>query len=484
MSFRKNLEYLRKNKNLSQEELANKLGVSRQAVSKWESGGAYPETEKLITMSKLFDCTFDELIKDDLEEARKEKNSKYTINDLINEITTIIRKSIDMITSMTFFSFIKFCFEMLILFVIILLLKIPFTNLINLGNDFFYNFGSQIGNIFSGLWRFIIEPIYFVIATITFVFIYKIRFLDKFDLIKSNELNNRKNEPQEVTKNETVVKKVEVVKYDFGIFSALGKIALFCAKCFSILIASPIILFLLFSVAGIIIAIYGLFQGITFYGLIAIMIASSIFMITLLLIIFNFITNRKTKSKFIFYLIITSIITLGIGSGLSVLEFKNMTITTNPPEAVEMDEYTYIYEMSENLIVNPYYNTSYIIDETLTDSIKIEISHYKLFTKNYKLDNYFSGDYKIIQLSPESVNTIKMKDLYNIILNDLSKKTLSDYSTLLNSVNIVVYSNQKNIDKLNANWLCYTEDCEETPLNDTSSTEGQNINDIESLEEY
>ena len=46
MSIRKNLEYLRKQKKLSQEELAYKLGVSRQAVSKWESGAAFPETEK------------------------------------------------------------------------------------------------------------------------------------------------------------------------------------------------------------------------------------------------------------------------------------------------------------------------------------------------------------------------------------------------------------------------------------------------------
>ena len=40
MSFHKNLEYLRKEKNISQEDLAFKLGVSRQAVSKWESGGS------------------------------------------------------------------------------------------------------------------------------------------------------------------------------------------------------------------------------------------------------------------------------------------------------------------------------------------------------------------------------------------------------------------------------------------------------------
>ena len=48
MSLSENLQNLRKINNLSQEELAEKLNVSRQAVSKWESGSGFPETEKII----------------------------------------------------------------------------------------------------------------------------------------------------------------------------------------------------------------------------------------------------------------------------------------------------------------------------------------------------------------------------------------------------------------------------------------------------
>ena len=50
MSLSENLQNLRKIKNMSQEELAEKLNVSRQAVSKWESGNGYPETEKIISI--------------------------------------------------------------------------------------------------------------------------------------------------------------------------------------------------------------------------------------------------------------------------------------------------------------------------------------------------------------------------------------------------------------------------------------------------
>lgn len=63
MNFGENLQNLRKLRNYSQEDLADKLQVSRQAVSKWESGTGYPETEKLISICELFDCSMDELVK-------------------------------------------------------------------------------------------------------------------------------------------------------------------------------------------------------------------------------------------------------------------------------------------------------------------------------------------------------------------------------------------------------------------------------------
>ena len=55
---------LRKQHNLSQEELAEKLGISRQAVSKWENGTSDPSTSNLIAISKLFNITPEELLKE------------------------------------------------------------------------------------------------------------------------------------------------------------------------------------------------------------------------------------------------------------------------------------------------------------------------------------------------------------------------------------------------------------------------------------
>ena len=55
----------RRNSGLSQEQLAEKIGVSRQAISKWESGISTPELEKLLALSECFGITIDELVKDE-----------------------------------------------------------------------------------------------------------------------------------------------------------------------------------------------------------------------------------------------------------------------------------------------------------------------------------------------------------------------------------------------------------------------------------
>ena len=67
MSLSEKLQTLRKENGLSQEELAEKLGISRQAVSKWESGQSTPDLNKLIVISKLYNVTIDSLVKDNYE---------------------------------------------------------------------------------------------------------------------------------------------------------------------------------------------------------------------------------------------------------------------------------------------------------------------------------------------------------------------------------------------------------------------------------
>ena len=67
MSFGQNLQFLRKmNNKMTQEELAEKLNVSRQTISKWELDTAYPEMNKLIELCNLFSCSMDQLVREDI----------------------------------------------------------------------------------------------------------------------------------------------------------------------------------------------------------------------------------------------------------------------------------------------------------------------------------------------------------------------------------------------------------------------------------
>jgi transcriptional regulator with XRE-family HTH domain len=73
MSFADNLQSIRKEKHLSQEEFAERIGVSRQAVSKWEQGSGYPETEKLLIISKELNVSLDYLMLGENKTTEKEQ---------------------------------------------------------------------------------------------------------------------------------------------------------------------------------------------------------------------------------------------------------------------------------------------------------------------------------------------------------------------------------------------------------------------------
>jgi len=83
MEFNNKLYQLRKQKGLSQEELANRLNVSRQTVSKWEVGDSTPDMEKLVAISDLFEISLDELVTDKAPVRIGENTTK---SEIINEL--------------------------------------------------------------------------------------------------------------------------------------------------------------------------------------------------------------------------------------------------------------------------------------------------------------------------------------------------------------------------------------------------------------
>ena len=103
MNFGENLRKLRKNSKMSQEVLAEKLGVSRQSVSKWEVGSAYPEMNNITALCTIFHCNINDLINENIidvesfDEATKEDIVKFKENQQKN--MKIISKSIYIISN-------------------------------------------------------------------------------------------------------------------------------------------------------------------------------------------------------------------------------------------------------------------------------------------------------------------------------------------------------------------------------------------------
>lgn len=97
MNIGDRIQSLRKIKSISQEELANTVGVSRQAVSKWESGQSTPDLEKVIIMSEFFDVTTDYIIKG--IETPKELENKYFNTSQILYIASTAFLAIGLLTA-------------------------------------------------------------------------------------------------------------------------------------------------------------------------------------------------------------------------------------------------------------------------------------------------------------------------------------------------------------------------------------------------
>ena len=85
MEFNNRLYQLRKQKGFSQEELASRLNVSRQTVSKWEIGDSTPDMEKLAAISDLFEVSLDELILGKQTQVTKREDAAPSEGQLLQE---------------------------------------------------------------------------------------------------------------------------------------------------------------------------------------------------------------------------------------------------------------------------------------------------------------------------------------------------------------------------------------------------------------
>lgn len=104
MKFDENLYNLRKTQKISQEKLAEKIGVSRQSVSKWENGTAYPEMNRIFELCKIFHCKLNDLVNDNILDFdsldKKVKMSVVKFNKEKQNKLKIVSKTISIFSKM------------------------------------------------------------------------------------------------------------------------------------------------------------------------------------------------------------------------------------------------------------------------------------------------------------------------------------------------------------------------------------------------
>lgn len=460
--FSENLKKIRKDNNLSQEQLADELGVSRQAISKWESAVAYPEMDKIITLCEKFNLNIDDLLHKDIREVKGEEESKKNINKYIEDFLNFITNTINLFCNMSFKSKCKCLFEQLIIGIILIIICLIVGSV---GESLLYSTIDIMPDKIFAIMRSIFNFIYILFAitssVVIMVHIFKTRYLDYYDKIKKDYSNESKEEAlllEDVEKEEKLEKKNKIYfkknedkiiirdpnhsEYKFinGLFKGIVGFIKFFVLCFSIILfASLISLFCLFVVSFLAVK-----TGLVFIGLLLAIISSAIINIVLILLSLNFVFNRKNDKKKMIWSFIISLVMFGVGIGLVIVGALNFEYIENDKSILKTD-YMEI-DMKDNLIFGYHYpEVKYI--ESNNDNIKIEYTLNKYCEINHSdlSDNVF-------HMWASCENPIK---LIKEVINNFNNKKIVSINNQLQDVK--VYTTKENIDKLKKNYKDYTD---------------------------
>ncbi len=485
MSFNEKLQHLRKENKLSQEQLADMLDVTRQSVSKWESGTTYPEMDKLITMCKIFKCSLDDLTNDEITEINVEKKETNgnLIGNLVSSVLNIIDKTVKMFRSMNAKQIAGVIVTMFILGCFLFIIRVPFEVLEN----GFYMVVSNIPNrriagSLSGLFNMLFDIVFFVLYILAFVYIYKVAYLDKYEFTeKENPSKESVSDDKEIIREEQP-REVKVVRpqnpIDNTIFAFLGNIVIWFFRILCAICIVPFVITLVVLFAAVVIAIVLLTEGIVYIGILLGILFAIILNLWLLEIGCVFIFNKKSSFHRLLCTFFIGIAGIGISFGLIALEIGNTTYIDEVPAEFELETVTEEYTMTDDLTIDgtSYYYRSmdYVADETLQDKIIVTVGHYTDINNPVlkKNDNILSvGIYYASSLMSD-------KKIWDILKRDLAQKELHNYSEL-HRVNVTIKSSQENLDKLQKNSKDYLNELHKREYDDYTYEFEVRISDYE-----
>lgn len=451
MNFCNNLQKLRKKLNMSQEQLAENLGVTRQSVSKWESGASYPEMDKLVALCKIFNCELDDLVNKNIDEVKDLTSSKKIIGNFFKSVGDGITKTIRMIENFSFKELIKFICQLLIIVVVILICSIPFTLIGDIVSSAFSD--SSIYPVVSSFCNFIIAILYSSFAIIAFFYIYKVKFLDNIVEVDANEESDKNDNKESLNiEKKRIVKKdsITIKKDGLSILDFLMTLCIWFIKFIFIVFMFFILFTVVVSTIGLILLIGLICKGLLLLGPILIALSFVVFCIAILEILFNFIVNKKTNFKRIFITCISTIVVASIGVGLTIGYFCNIEIVNKAPDKYKIVTKEEIVPMNDKLFVHDSYygDIEYIEDNSFENNVKISVDYYNYINSiNIKRDDDTKGS---VYVSVESPESLKINKFVDEIIRNLKNKKFYNYENLSN-VKIKVVASSENIEKIKHN---------------------------------
>lgn len=486
MNLADNLKKIRKDNNLSQEQFAEKLNVSRQSVSKWESGQSYPEMDKVIQICNLFNLNINELINENINEVNERKESQNRTNKYISSFFDYITKVVEMLSSMKFGQIVKCLLEQVIVFCILASIFMIFGMI---GSELFDSLFSILPqNIYWSLFN-IIKTIYliiiFIVGIVVFLHIFKIRYLDYYEIVKEDNIDNIDEvvvdnivEEQEADNKKTKIvlekKKEKVVirdpkHSDYNFFTGIGKCILLGIKslvflvmcCFVIsficfILCLPIITLVMKNIMLFVGLLIGLFGCITFNYVI-------------LELLYNFIFNRKDNKNKVLLLSIISFIAVGLGLGFTITSCVNFKVEEKYYEKTSTE---FILDMKDNVRIECF---GYWID-AYEESI------------NYVVED--RDDLRIVVKHPivDSVDIIESTSAYFINFDDDYNQIMNYIRDIIKGINnskiydykvdyeVTIYGSSDNLKKLKSNYSKYYDE-----LNNLTETNNELRNENNGL---
>ena len=452
MKFGENLQKLRKERGISQEQLAEQLGVTRQSVSKWESSASYPEMDKIVAICNIFHCDMDVLINKDITEERDKKDASKVVKVGFKNIADYIKKTIYLFEHQSFKDIIKMIAQVMIIICVILCFSIPFMLFKEMVVSLFYTGDNWFSIFFSRFWNFIFNASYGILAIATFLYIFKVKFLDGEEIV-IEEVNESLDTIDDDNSQDTVKdnKKKKVIKVKrtegFSLLDLLSKAITLCLKVFLLFLLIPAIIGVIMLIIAFVLLVILIFRGVFLVGPIFIALGITVFCLIVIELILDFIFNLRFSRRRVIITVISSVVVSAVGLGLSIWYFLNLNVVNDVPNNFKQETQEEVYMMNDELLIQYGWNyIKFVEDESMTNQIRVRIDYYPDYTaaELEKEDNEIFINY-------DTINSIRINEVTDSIINNLKKNKLYTYDKL-GTVSMTITSSKNNIEKLKENY--------------------------------